>query len=165
MPCLGAFHGLGEKMDRIISGEMGVSYGLGTDNADLPGFVSVYGAEDSFRLREGSSRIVNFADQRTGQISGVVYEEIDGQIGQGARDVGIPGVDVILTPESGGASVVTQTDAGGRFRFDGVAPGIYQVTQTNLAGFASLSTDDRRVEVTPAGTTAITFADQRTGTL
>lgn len=55
--------------------------------------------------------------QSASQISGTVKDQTGGAL---------PGVSVELTP-AGGAPLVAQTDASGRYRFDSVAPGRYDL--------------------------------------
>jgi len=69
----------------------------------------------------------------SGEITGVVFG--DGATpGDDADDVVVAGADVTATPQAGGTPVVTTTDAQGAFRFEGLAPGLYDLS-VGMAGF------------------------------
>ncbi|MBT8198797.1 MAG: DUF11 domain-containing protein, partial [Acidimicrobiia bacterium] len=79
----------------------------------------------------------NFGYANSGQVTGVVWRDVDGD---GVRDVGeagVPGVTVelrdgVCTP--GSNCPTATTDASGSYSFDGLEPGTYTVVITDDAG-------------------------------
>lgn len=87
------------------------------------------------------------------QLSGSVYEDLDGDGAQDAGEPGIPGVTITLT---GGASPVTaQTNANGFYQFTNLTPGAYTVTETDLAGYSSTGAEPGTVGATVQSNHAI----------
>ena len=72
------------------------------------------------------------------EISGFVFEDLDGDGIQGPGEPGIPGVTVILTGTDvlgNPVQVTAQTDANGQYVFAGLYAGTYEVTQIQPDGF------------------------------
>ena len=74
--------------------------------------------------------------------------------GNGVRDgdeVGIRGVQIVLTEE--GSAITVRTGDDGRYRFGGLAPGSYTVSATQQAGYRFFSTPDEVTLTLAAGET------------
>ncbi|MBJ7899548.1 MAG: hypothetical protein GC158_06440 [Cyanobacteria bacterium RI_101] len=80
----------------------------------------------------------DFIDEQLGEISGQVFEDIDGD---GFGDLGLAGVTVTLL-QNGGIVASAVTDTNGAYVFSGLATGIYAVQQTNLSGYSDVSDSD-----------------------
>ncbi|AFZ37589.1 conserved repeat domain protein [Stanieria cyanosphaera PCC 7437] len=98
----------------------------------------------SVNLNAGNSTGNNFVDEQTGTISGQVLADAadDDNIG----DNSLSGVTLELLDNNGdpvidgnGNPITTTTDSNGIYSFTGVAPGTYQVRQTNLAGYGDVN--------------------------
>lgn len=106
---------------------------------------------------------VNFGDQRVGTVTGVVFEDLDGDGTLDDAERGLAGVAVRLS--GAGSTRTAATAADGRYRFDGVAPGTYTVEETDPAGFGSTTPNLRSVSVSPGGAATANFGDQPVGTI
>ncbi|GMA91155.1 SdrD B-like domain-containing protein [Homoserinibacter gongjuensis] len=75
----------------------------------------------------------SFGEVPLAAIAGVVYDDLDGD---GTRDPGEPGIAGAQVSLSGDATQGPQTTgADGVFRFDGLEPGEYVLTQSEATGF------------------------------
>jgi photosystem II stability/assembly factor-like uncharacterized protein len=85
------------------------------------------------------------------KISGIVFEDPDGDGVYGAADKGMAGVSVFLDVNGNGKHDAfeyhTTTNAEGRFAFDKVPPGTYTVCQAPLLGFAPTTAPFKPVAV------------------
>jgi uncharacterized repeat protein (TIGR01451 family) len=102
----------------------------------------------------------NFGDQLQGTVSGVVFNDANGDGVQNAGEAGISGVTVAL---SGVGS--TTTDASGAYSFSSVAPGAYTVTETDPSGYTSTTTNVVYISVASGGAATADFGDQQQGTI
>jgi protocatechuate 3,4-dioxygenase beta subunit len=117
---------------------------------------------------------------RTYAIGDLVWNDLNGNGVQDAGEPALPGVTVTLYDADGKVVKTTTTDAGGRYLFDDLAPGRYQVGVDVPAGYqvspqgatdpardSSVSVTDGRSPVFEVGTgnTAVdgTYADQPFG--
>ncbi len=95
----------------------------------------------------------DFVEERPAIVSGTVEEDTDGD---GAPDQPIAGAVITLT-DANGITVTTATDMNGDYAFL-VSPGVYTITETDPAGYNSVSDVDgpndntiNNVTVPPAG--------------
>ncbi len=115
-----------------------------TDPANYQSTGDVYGANDNVIVATVPAGTAvsgqNFADaQKPGAITGVVYDDLNGDGNYDPGEPGLPNVQVCLTPPSG-PQVCQTTNAGGQYAFTDLTPGNYTVTETDPAGY--LSTGD-----------------------
>lgn len=105
----------------------------------------------------------DFGDQRVGTVTGIVFEDLDGD---GIRDDGERGLaGVVVTLSGTGAPRPTTTATDGSFAFEGLTPGTYTVEETDPAGFASTTPNLRTVSIPPGGAANARFGDRLTGTI
>ncbi len=133
------------------------------EETDPVGFVSTTPNARVVTLAAGGSTGANFGDQASGTVTGIVYEDIDGN---GVRDPGEPGiggVQVKLVGETGQRTTATSGD--GAFLFAAVTPGSYTVEEIDPVGYSSSTPNLRAVSVASAGAASASFGDQAAGTV
>ncbi len=108
---------------------------------------------------------INFGNWRTTGLSGMKFEDLNGN---GARDAGEPGLkDWTIKLMSGATEISsTQTDADGAYSFTDIAPGSYTVVEAMQAGWAqtypvSPGTHSINLVSGVAGPTNINFGNDR----
>ncbi len=106
---------------------------------------------------------VHFGDHPAGTVSGLVYEDVDGDGSQDEGESGLSGVT--LTLHGAGTSRTTVTDSTGVFEFPNVQAGSYRVEETDPAGFASTTPNTRPLSVGAGGSATASFGDQSVGTI
>ncbi len=77
----------------------------------------------------------NFCELEPSSISGVVYVDLDSDCVRDEDEPPLAGVVIQLRDATGRVIDTTQTDASGRYTFDGLAPGEYQVFEEQPDGF------------------------------
>ena len=97
-------------------------------------------------------------------VTGRVFSDHSGDGAQDQSENGIGGVLISLISATG-ELMTTMTSGDGSYSFDGVAPGLYTVQQTNPAGFSSTTPDQVAVLVPAEGSTSVVFGDRPDGTV
>jgi hypothetical protein len=92
------------------------------------------GGRYTITLTSGMVWINNFGDFKLGSISGMKFNDRDGNGSINAGDVGLSGWTIVLK-KVGGATVTTITDASGNFTFVGLGPGIYNLSEVMQSGW------------------------------
>ncbi len=80
----------------------------------------------------------NFSELEPSSLAGVVFYDVNGDGIQDAGEVGIPGVQLILSGANDLGQAVNQTvttDANGAYRFDKLRPGVYRIDEVQPAGW------------------------------
>ncbi|MDM8517097.1 SdrD B-like domain-containing protein, partial [Desulfobacterales bacterium HSG16] len=131
---------------------------------DPSGFTSTTANSASVTVEGNGAGIANFGDQQTGTISGVVFNDINGNGVQDAGEDGIGGVTVELVDENGDVKTVI-TAGNGSYVFTGVSEGSYTVREIDPSGFTSTTSNSTSVTVTGDGAATASFGDQTTGTI
>ncbi|MCP4105010.1 MAG: Cna B-type domain-containing protein [Desulfobacteraceae bacterium] len=131
---------------------------------DPEGYISTTPDTLPLVLQPGTSGIANFGDHGKGSITGVVFNDVDGDGVQEAGEEGIPGVTVELTDSSGNVIPVV-TDDNGTYVFDDIIPGTYTLKETDPDGYISVSPNTLRLTVSPGGGYILNFGDLEKGSV
>ena len=130
---------------------------------DPQGFASTNVNAVQVSVPAGGSATANFGDQIAGAISGMVFNDLDGN---GIYDMNEPGVGGVLIILQGAGMLITTTTTGdGGFAFTGLTPGNYLVRETDPAGFASTNLNLVWVSLASGGSASVRFGDQRAGSI
>ncbi len=100
-----------------------------------------------------------------GTVSGIVFDDLNGN---GIQDTGEPGISGVTVKLLNSEGVVSKTDAtnnDGSYRFTSVSAGIYTVEETDPAGYASTTGNRVTVSVSSNGSASANFGDQNQGTV
>lgn len=91
-------------------------------------------------------------------LSGIVFEDLDGDNVQDAGDPGITGVELTLEQLQGAQYVATTfkatTDSAGAYRFENLLPGTYRVVEAQPSGYVSIGAQAGTVNGVRRGTVA-----------
>nr|WP_146528234.1 SdrD B-like domain-containing protein [Novipirellula artificiosorum] len=77
----------------------------------------------------------NFCEVEPGSIAGVVYVDADADCVRDPGEMPLAGVVIELKDSTGKVVAKTTTDAQGRYTFEGLAPGKYEITETQPDGY------------------------------
>lgn len=132
---------------------------------DPNGFVSTTSNTVPVSVPPGGSATANFGDQQTGTVSGVVFNDINGDGTQDTGENGLSGVTVRLVNSSGVVVGVATTGANGSYLFTNVTAGAYTVREADPSGYVSTTNNIVPVSVPPAGSATANFGDQQVGTI
>jgi uncharacterized protein (DUF2141 family) len=91
--------------------------------------VSIAPGQNIQNVRFGNQLIPQF-----GAISGMKFNDVNGNGVLDAGEPGLPGVTIILQP-SAGAPVTSTTDTAGNFSFQNLTPGTYTLSEVVPAGY------------------------------
>ncbi|MCC9000411.1 MAG: carboxypeptidase regulatory-like domain-containing protein, partial [Candidatus Contendobacter sp.] len=131
---------------------------------DPAGYISTTPSEIAITVPPGGAASANFGDrQQGGTISGVVFNDLNGNGIQETGEPGIGGVTLTLKDNQGVTVATTTTDGDGRYTFTGVTAGNYQIVETDPAGYTSTTVNAVPVTVTDGRTATIHFGDQISG--
>jgi hypothetical protein len=131
---------------------------------DPPGYASTTLNEVSVSLPPGGLATANFGDRGIGIVSGVVFDDVNGNGTQDSGESGISGVTVQL--RQGGSTIsTTLTNASGVYSFTGVIAGSYVVREIDPVGYVSTTSNDRPISVAPNGSATANFGDQQVSTI
>ncbi len=98
----------------------------------------------------------------TGAVSGLVWDDLNGNITPDSGEPPLGGVAVTLRTFGGQLVAATQTGADGRFRIANLTPGQYRLEETDPSGYQSLPGSPNLVlfQVAAGQEVVINFADQ-----
>ena len=127
---------------------------------DPSGYVSITNNTQAVSVATGGAAIANFADIAEWTISGIVFEDINGNNALDEFELGLENITVTL---SNGQSMTTS--ANGTYQFIGVDAGSYNVTITVPTSFASLTSTSYTVIVPAGGAGKANFPLVQTGSV
>jgi uncharacterized protein (DUF2141 family) len=99
-----------------------------------------------------------------GTISGVVFDDLDGNAARDAGEPGISGVTVARI-DAGGTIKETTTTADGSYAFTGTDPGAYTIRETDPDGFTSTTPNEVSVTIVSGTSAAVKFGDMSEGNI
>ena len=127
---------------------------------DPANYTSISGNTKTVSVATGGAAIANFADIKQWTISGVVFEDINGNNTLDEFELGLEGVTVSL---SSGQNMTTS--ANGTYQFTGVSAGSFTVTSAVPTGYASLTTTNHSVTIPAGGADTANFPLVQTGSV
>lgn len=135
---------------------------------DLAGYVSTTPNTVAATVNAGGSATVNFGDYKlTGgalsSISGVVFNDANGNGNQDAGELPISGVTIQLKNNAGTVIATTTTNASGAYTFSNLTAGTYTVTEIDLAGYSSTTLNTVAVNLSAGTNATVHFGDQLIG--
>jgi uncharacterized protein (DUF2141 family) len=132
---------------------------------DSDGFASTTPNEVSVTMTgSSSSATVTFGDIPKGTVSGMVFEDLNGNGDQDAGEPGIGWVTVELI-RADGESESGMTMSDGSYAFAGVVSGIYTVRETDPEGFVSTTPNEVIVRMADDGAATAVFGDLTEGSV
>ncbi len=151
------FHGITQNTVDGCTTFTGITPGSYTvDELNLSGWTRTMptGPSYTYTAVSGDHTTYNFANFQLGSISGMKFNDLNGN---GTKDIGEPGLAGWTISISGPASANTVTDANGNYSFANLTAGTYTVSETQQGGWT---------QTAPAGNTysvAITSGTAATG--
>ncbi|MFZ1828568.1 MAG: SdrD B-like domain-containing protein, partial [Candidatus Competibacteraceae bacterium] len=128
---------------------------------DPTGFVSTTPNTGTATVPPGGIASPDFGDQQIRTVSGVVFNDLNGNGVQDPGELGIGGVTVVLRDDAQGTIQTTTTGSDGRYLFSNIAPGNYTVDETDPRGYTSTTSNRVAVTVPPNGAANANFGDQQ----
>jgi len=117
--------------------------------------------EVTYRVRSGFSQVIDIGNVQLGSLSGIKFNDFDGD---GIRDNGEPGLSGwIIFLDSNADGVLgsnerwVETEEDGSYRFDGLLPGLYIISEVEKDGWIQTSP----LETVEAGFSRITTSGSR----
>ncbi|MFN8498619.1 MAG: SdrD B-like domain-containing protein [Anaerolineae bacterium] len=102
----------------------------------------------------------DFGNQLKGTVSGIVFNDVNGDGINQPTEGGIGGVIITLKDSNGNTVQTTTTAADGSYLFYGVTPGAYTVVQTLPLGFTNTTPLSVSVTVPSGGAAYANFGDK-----
>ena len=128
------------------------------EETDPEGFISTTSNTVTITIGSAGSATANFGNIAKGTISGVVFEDMNGN---GERDAGERGIAEVTVGrvDADGMAQLTTTNGDGSYSFAGIEPGTYTIREENAAGFTSTTPDEVSVSISSGGSGTANFGD------
>ncbi|REL28146.1 tandem-95 repeat protein [Thalassotalea euphylliae] len=121
--------------------------------SDPVGFNSITSNERTTSVGVGGAAVANFADIKQSVISGVAFEDLNGNKVQDLEELGLSGIKITL---NNGAPITT--GPGGRYQFNNVTAGTYDVASAKPNNFVHASADIQKVTILQGQSNTANFA-------
>lgn len=105
---------------------------------EQPGWIETYPASGSYTINLAAGKISkndDFGDFKLGTISGVDFNDLNGNGRKNKNELDLSGWKITLTKLHSSFTETTTTDANGNYSFTNLNPGTYQVRETEQAGW------------------------------
>jgi hypothetical protein len=117
--------------------------------------------ETPYRVNSGFSKTADLGNVQLGSITGVKFEDLDGDGQRDPDEPGLAGWTIFLDADGDGYldtdEVSTQTDAEGRYTFNNLLPGLYIVAEAQRTGWTQTSP----LDTVPEGFDGVSISDSR----
>ena len=121
--------------------------------SDPTGFNSITSNERTTSVGVGGAAVANFADIKQSVISGVAFEDLNGNKVQDIEELGLSGIEITL---NNGSPI--KTGPGGRYQFNNVAAGIYDIASAKPNNFVHASDNSQKVTILQGQSSTANFA-------
>ena len=132
---------------------------------DPTGYTSTTNNTAPISVAPGGAATANFGDQQPGAISGVVFNDLNGNGVRDSGEPGIGGVRIEVLDSNNNVIATTATTGDGRYLFSELNSGAYTVREIDPVGFVSTTPNTGTATVPPGGVASPDFGDQQQGTI
>ncbi len=129
------------------------------------GFVNTSPTQLPVVVPAGGVGVADFTDQQVGSVSGVVFNDLNGNGVQDPGEAGVPGVQIQLVNVNTNQTTFGITATDGHYVFTSVPPGNYNVIETVPNGFSPTTATTVGVSVPPNGAGHANFGVRQNGTI
>ncbi len=133
------------------------------EEIDPPGFFSTTPNLRNVSVSPGGAGSASFGDQAAGFVSGLVFEDRNGNGSPDAGENGIANVSIRLSDDT--SQRTTRTDSTGQYRFAEIPPATYTVSEIDPIGFTSTTPNLRTISLRSGGSATTHFGDQAEATV
>jgi len=133
------------------------------EETDEAAYTSVSANKVAVNLGSGQQVEQNFSDILKGSISGIVFDDLNGNEIQDGTEESLVGVNI--TWDDGSTTDSTTTNSEGEYNFTVASGQTYTVTETDPSGYASISNNSQTVSVSSGGAAVANFADIKQWTI
>ena len=129
-------------------------------------YTSTTANQVSVNMISGGAANANFGDRIEQTVSGIVYEDRNGNQRQDEQETGIGDVAIELRNSETGETISNTTTAtGGFYQFSSIPAGAYLVIETDPTGFTSTTLNTVLVNLSAEESVTANFGDRAIGTI
>ncbi|MCP5525388.1 MAG: hypothetical protein H7A47_01105 [Verrucomicrobiales bacterium] len=157
------------QIDAALTDEAGLftfaGLALGTyvvEETDPADFASTTPNRRSVILDEHSQAAVGFGDQRLRTVVGLVFNDHNANGLPDDGEPGLAGVEIRLVDPAGNVIASATSGTDGSYRIEGVAPGAYELRETDAPGYTSTTPNTRSISLV-GGAASASFGDRPAG--
>jgi len=142
-----------------------VAAGSYTVAATTPsGFNPTTSTSKAVVVTAGSSASANFGFQEQSTVTGVIFNDHNGNGAQDPAESGITGITITLVKSGGGTSTTTSL-GNGTYSFSGLSAGTYTVSSATPTGFTPTTTTSQIIVLAAGDSTSVNFGFQEQGVI